>query len=88
MKVQTALYATGSTRKSLGMETIRKFSLIFPPLGEQKEISRYLNVKINAIDENVLFIERQIEKLKEYRQSLIYEAVTGKIDVRDFEVKA
>ncbi|MGR5916114.1 restriction endonuclease subunit S [Bacillus pacificus] len=88
IKVQTALYATGSTRKSLGMETIRKFSLIFPPLGEQKEISRYLNVKINAIDENVLFIERQIEKLKEYRQSLIYEAVTGKIDVRDFEVKA
>lgn len=28
-------------------------------------------------------IESQIQKLKEYRQSLIYEAVTGKIDVRE-----
>ncbi|MGR5910855.1 restriction endonuclease subunit S [Bacillus pacificus] len=64
MKVQTALYATGSTRKSLGMETIRKFSLIFPPLGEQKEISRYLNVKINAIDENVLFYRKANRKTK------------------------
>jgi type I restriction enzyme S subunit len=31
-------------------------------------------------------IQLQIQKLKEYRQSLISEAVTGKIDVRDYVV--
>lgn len=30
-------------------------------------------------------MQTQIQKLKEYRQSLITEAVTGKIDVREFE---
>jgi len=33
-----------------------------------------------------LKINEQIEKLKEYRQALIYEAVTGKIDVRNMKL--
>ena len=37
---------------------------------------------LKAIDK----LKEQISKLKEYRQSLIYEAVTGKIDVRDMEL--
>ncbi|OOL08991.1 hypothetical protein BHL37_27290 [Bacillus cereus] len=61
---------------------------LVPPLVEQKLITDYLEVKEREHLGIVEDIRMQIEKLKEYRQSLIYEAVTGKIDVRDFEVKA
>ena len=30
-------------------------------------------------------VQEQVSKLKKYRESLIYEAVTGKIDLRDYE---
>ncbi|MEF7441725.1 restriction endonuclease subunit S [Paenibacillus lautus] len=65
---------------------IKKFAIILPPLSEQKEISEYLDEKVKILDCLIDSIIKQIQKLKEYRQSLIYEVVTGKIDLRDFEV--
>jgi len=50
----------------------------FPPLTEQKAIAEYLDketAKIETLKQN---IKKQIEKLKEYKKSLIYECVTGK----------
>ena len=58
--------------------------LVIPHLGEQQEIINYLDEKIEEINSLKKEIEQQIQKLKEYRQSLIFEAVTGKIDVRDY----
>ncbi|MYI94504.1 hypothetical protein F4083_09325 [Candidatus Poribacteria bacterium] len=50
---------------------------------EQTQIANYLDHKTEQID-NLIAIENQkIQLLKEYRQSLISEAVTGKIDVRN-----
>lgn len=66
---------------------IKKFPIILPPLDEQKEISQYLDEETELLESTVTMVKKQIQKLKEYRQSLIYEAVTGKIDVRDFEVE-
>jgi len=60
--------------------------LVIPHLGEQQEIINYLDEKIEEINSLKKEIEQQIQKLKEYRQSLISEAVTGKIDVRDYVV--
>jgi type I restriction enzyme, S subunit len=74
------------TRASLGQGLLRNFPVILPSLKEQRDISEYLDNKTTAIDKSVSLIKNQIQKLKEYRQSLIYEAVTGKIDVHDFEV--
>lgn len=53
---------------------------------EQREIVIYLDRKLDEIETTIGVIEKQINSLKEYRQSLIYEAVTGKIDVRDMEL--
>lgn len=57
-----------------------------PPLSEQEVIVK----EIMEVDERYFILisklKNQIEKLKEYRQALIYEAVTGKIDVRDMEL--
>ena len=58
-------------------------SAIVPPFREQVQIVHFLNHKSQQIDELISAEQRKIELLKEYRQSLISEAVTGKIDVRN-----
>jgi type I restriction enzyme S subunit len=55
-----------------------------PDYLEQKQIADYLDEKTFQIDELISNVQLQIQKLKEYRQSLIFEAVTGKIDVRSY----
>ena len=57
-------------------------SAITPPFSEQTKITNFLDQKTKQIDELIATEQRKIELLKEYRQSLISEAVTGKIDVR------
>ena len=49
---------------------------------EQAQIANFLDCKTKQIDELITTEQRKIELLKEYRQSLISEIVTGKIDVR------
>ena len=56
---------------------------ITPPFREQAQIVDFLDCKTEQIDELISAEQRKIELLKEYRQSLISEAVTGKIDVRN-----
>jgi type I restriction enzyme S subunit len=50
---------------------------------EQSQIANYLEEKTQQIDDLIGKEQRKIELLKEYRQSLISDAVTGKIDVRE-----
>jgi len=54
-----------------------------PPDTEQIQIVEYLDEKTQKIDSTIEKETQRIELLKEYRQSLISEVVTGKIDVRD-----
>ncbi len=54
---------------------------IRPPLSEQVTITDYLDSATTKIDKKVELIKQKIALLKEYKQSLIYEAVTGKLDV-------
>ena len=51
------------------------------PLEEQREIAEYLNRETKRIDSIIADVTEQIEKLKEYRQSVISEVVTGKVAV-------
>ena len=50
---------------------------------EQTQIANFLDQKTKQIDKLISAEHRKIQLLKEYRQSLISEAVTGKIDVRN-----
>lgn len=51
-----------------------------PPLSEQKAIAEYLDKKTAQINELVSAKQKQIELLKEYKQSVIANAVTGKLN--------
>ncbi|WP_338760153.1 hypothetical protein WAF17_13035 [Bernardetia sp. ABR2-2B] len=53
---------------------------------EQKEISHFIKTENSKIDKTISTIEKEITLVEEYKTALIAEAVTGKIDVRDFKV--
>ena len=54
-----------------------------PKVNEKNDIVEYLDQKINNIDSLIQKTQKHIEKLKEAKQSLISEAVTGKIEILD-----
>ena len=76
-------YATGSTAQGIKASKLCLLKLNLPPLKEQIQIANFLDRKTKQIDELIAAEQRKIELLKEYRQSLISEVVTGKIDVRN-----
>jgi type I restriction enzyme S subunit len=71
-------YITGSTQPKLTMDNLKIVPMISPPLTEQNEIVSYLDEHTQLIDNTISIEEKRIELLKEYRQSLISEVVTGK----------
>ena len=72
----------GATRDNISKTALMNVKIPFPPDREQKQIADFLDRKTGQIDELIAIEGRKVELLKEYRQSLIFEAVTGKIDVR------
>ena len=70
---------------SITNKILKDTILFFPPKEEQKMIAEYIDNKVKKIFMSTEKLEKSIKKLKEYRQSLISEAVTGKIDVRDWQ---
>ena len=74
-------YITGSAQPKLSQENLKNILLPVPPLSEQQQIAEYLNKKCAEIDELISIKQQKIEKLTEYKKSLIYEYVTGKKEV-------
>ncbi|MDY3799734.1 MAG: restriction endonuclease subunit S [Eggerthellaceae bacterium] len=74
-----------STIAHLPGEQLSGLRMILPPLPEQQAIADYLDGKTAQIDSLIADKQRQVELLKEYRKSLISEAVTGKFKVPGLE---
>ena len=83
--VNSSTYGAKMPRAS--WDFIGNLRIPLPSIKEQEEIVEYLIKLKNNMDDLIFDISTQIQKLKEYRQSLISEAVTGKIDVREFQKK-
>lgn len=81
--IEKGFYGMGDgVRQGLNWDELKKLlSLVLPPLSEQKEIADYLDAKCAEIDAFITKKQTVIEKLTEYKKSLIYECVTGKRDV-------
>ncbi len=76
-------YSTGIAehRMRLYPEDFNQIPAILPPIVEQDEIVKKLDAESKQIDEVIALAEQQVEKLKEYRLSIISEVVTGKVVV-------
>lgn len=69
------------TRASLSQELLKRLPVLLPPIDEQLTIAAHLEQKCSNIDEAINKKYAVIEKLIKYKKSLIYEAVTGKLEV-------
>jgi type I restriction enzyme S subunit len=79
--------ASGSSvsMQNIGQQCVRNLWICVPPLPEQAAIAAYLDAETAKLDALVGKVEEAVERLQEYRTALITAAVTGKIDVRQFE---
>lgn len=71
------LDATGTTFQSIKQNKLKKSTLVMPSLFEQQKISTYLDDKCTKINRIIERQQKIIDKLKEYKQSIITEAVTN-----------
>ena len=72
------LYSTSTSLPSLTQTDLGNIPVAFPSISEQQAIADYLDQRCSEIDELIALKQQKIEKLKEYKKSLIFECVTGK----------
>ena len=65
--------------------TLKELQFVLPPIQEQTCIVDFLKGRIQQIDNTIIKLQSQIKDLKAYKSSVITEAVTGKVDLRDWK---
>lgn len=71
-----------ATIQNIGADKYSNMNVAIPTINEQQQIVDYLDKKCSSIDKLISNKEKLIEKLTEYKKSLIYECVTGKMEVQ------
>ena len=69
-------------RQSLNWQGLKNLPIVVPPLTEQRAIVDYISSATSKIDKLISEKTKEMEYMKELRQRIISDAVTGKIDVR------
>jgi len=64
-------------------QEMKNIEIPIPPLSEQRAIVSYIEAKTASINKLIDAYEQQVERVKEYKQRLISDAVTGKMNVTD-----
>ena len=72
---------TGISVPHISTKQIGDFIVAIPPIEVQKEICEFIDAKCSQIDRLIAIKQAKIEKLEQYKRSLIYEYVTGKKEV-------
>nr|WP_282100540.1 restriction endonuclease subunit S [Pseudoalteromonas sp. MMG005] len=84
-ELSTILEESGHGTKTMPTDKLGGFKLPFPPELEQNQIIKFVETESNKFDKAVDLQHQQIEKLKEYKTTLINSAVTGKIKVPEVD---
>ena len=79
--IVTLYQKVGATVESIEIDWLLYLPVVLPSLEEQRKIAKYIVARCNEINELLSTNEASIQKLREYRQSVIYEAVTGKVEI-------
>lgn len=73
----------GTTQEAINDSSAGLIKIIYPKsLETQKKIADYLDVEVEKLDKQRELIKRKVELLKEYKEALIFEVVTGKKEVK------
>lgn len=73
----------GGIRQGLNWQGLKKIDVPLPPLDEQRAIVAYIEDKCQKIDTLTMELQAEIDYLKEYKQRLIADVVTGQVNVQN-----
>jgi type I restriction enzyme S subunit len=73
----------GGIRQTLKFTDMKRLPVLIPSLPEQEQIVEFIDTKTVKVNELIADIDAQTEKLRQYRQIVIHDAVTGKIKVSE-----
>jgi type I restriction enzyme S subunit len=76
------ILASTSTQANLNAAKVKAWSVCLPPIEEQQAICRWIADECQPLDEAIARAEDEIKLIREYRDRLISDAVTGQVDVR------
>ena len=79
------LLNTATAVPMISQNQIENLFVLVPPVVEQHAISEFLDKKTKELDTTISELHSQIGDLKAYKSSVITEAVTGKVDLRDWK---
>lgn len=79
---QFHVLATGVTRFALSKHDVKNAVIALPPIEEQQTICRWITDECQPLDGAIARAEEEIRLIREYRDRLIADVVTGQIDVR------
>jgi type I restriction enzyme S subunit len=80
--------STGATRQRINLQSMSGRAIALPPLAEQEIITKHLSEKTAELDRAIERVETEITLIQEYRERLVADVVTGKLDVRHVEISA
>lgn len=78
---RTILKSTGSNYPAITSSDFSNLKIPLPPLKEQEQIAQFLDSKISKIDKIIEKTKKQIKLIKEYKNTLINQAICGRIDL-------
>ena len=73
----------GGLRQNLNWQGLKKLDIPLPPKDEQQAIVAYIKEKCEKIDKLASELQSEIDYLKEYKQRLIADCVTGQVNVQN-----
>lgn len=74
-------YSTATALPSMTQKDLLNHKIVLPLLSEQRKIINFVDQQIAITNDGIQCYQQQIEKLKEYKTTLIDSAVTGKIKI-------
>lgn len=82
MKERLQVLANGTTFAEIGTWVLANEFIPVPPVEEQEAICRWITDESQPLDDAIARAEEEIKLIREYRDRLIADVVTGQIDVR------
>ncbi|HIC9324300.1 TPA: restriction endonuclease subunit S [Campylobacter jejuni] len=81
LRKSIASFSASNGIGQISQDDIKNFIISFPPLKEQEQIAQFLDSEISKIDKIIEKTKKQIKLIKEYKTTLINQAVCGRIDL-------
>jgi type I restriction enzyme S subunit len=82
---QFHVLANGVTRFALSKHDVKNAIVPLPPVEEQKRICRWISKECTPLEQAIQRAEEEIKLIREYRDRLIADVVTGQVDVRSWK---